>query len=136
MLHVAMFDEINEGIAIFKLAMNPSQELVGTNSFALVIDDCRTATSDMCFRRAGQATRVCRRLWSDRLQASKRVTTYVLSNQIFTERAYLNSEVERKPAMEIIGERACREYNGHYDEWAMQSRKPHSRIPPSRIGRT
>jgi len=57
MLYTAMFDEINEGTAIFKLATDPSQEPVGTDLFALDADGCRTATSDMYLRLAGQASR-------------------------------------------------------------------------------
>jgi hypothetical protein len=57
MLYTAMFDEINEGTAIFKLAAGPSQEPVGVNLFALDADRCRTATTDMYLRLAGQATR-------------------------------------------------------------------------------
>ena len=56
MLYTAMFDEINEGTAIFKLAADPSRDPVGTNLFALDADDCRTATSDQYLRFAGQAT--------------------------------------------------------------------------------
>jgi hypothetical protein len=44
MLYTAMFDEINEGTAIFKLAVDPSQEPAGTDLFGLDADGCRTAT--------------------------------------------------------------------------------------------
>ena len=57
MLYTAMFDEINEGTAIFKLAIDPSQEPVGTDLFALDADGCRAATSDIYLRLAGQAIR-------------------------------------------------------------------------------
>ena len=57
MLYTAMFDEINEGTAIFKLADDPNQEPVGTDFFALDADGCRTATSDMYLHLAGEATR-------------------------------------------------------------------------------
>jgi S-methylmethionine-dependent homocysteine/selenocysteine methylase len=57
MLYTAMFDEINEGTAIFKLAADPSQEPVGTDLLSLDAHGCRTATSDMYLRLAGQATR-------------------------------------------------------------------------------
>jgi hypothetical protein len=56
MLYTAMFDEVNEGTAIFKLAVDPGQEPVGTDLFALDADRCRTATSEMYLRLAGQAT--------------------------------------------------------------------------------
>jgi len=56
-LYTAMFDEINEGTAIFKLAADPSQEPVGTDLLSLDAHGCRTATSDMYLRLAGQATR-------------------------------------------------------------------------------
>jgi hypothetical protein len=56
MLYTAMFDEINEGTAIFKLAADPIQEPVGTNLFALNADGCRTGTSDLYLLLAGQAT--------------------------------------------------------------------------------
>jgi hypothetical protein len=57
MLYTAMFDEINEGTAIFKLAVDPSQEPVGTDLFALDADGCRAASSDIYLRLAGEATR-------------------------------------------------------------------------------
>jgi hypothetical protein len=56
MLYTAMFDEINEGTAIFKLVNNPNQEPLGTNLFALDADGCGSATSDMYLRLAGRAT--------------------------------------------------------------------------------
>jgi len=57
MLYTAMFDEINEATAIFKLAVHKSQEPVGTDLLALDSDGCRNATSDMYLRIAGSATR-------------------------------------------------------------------------------
>jgi hypothetical protein len=54
-LYTAMFDEINEGTAILKLATDPTWEPVGTDLFALDADGCRT-TSDLYLRLAGQAT--------------------------------------------------------------------------------
>jgi hypothetical protein len=57
MLYTAMFDEINEGTAIFKLAADPSQEPIGTDFFALDTDGCRSATSNTYLRLAGEATR-------------------------------------------------------------------------------
>ena len=57
MLYTAMFDEINEGTAIFKLAANPSQEPVGTDLFALDADGCHAASSDMYLRLADEAAR-------------------------------------------------------------------------------
>jgi hypothetical protein len=56
MLYTAMFDEINEGTAIFKLVVDPSQEPVGTDLLALDVDGCRSGTSDMYLRLAGQGT--------------------------------------------------------------------------------
>jgi hypothetical protein len=62
MLYTAMFDEINEGTAIFKLAADPSQEPVGgTDLFALDADGCRAASSDMYLRLAGQASRALKK---------------------------------------------------------------------------
>jgi len=61
MLYTAMFDEINEGTAIFKLVIDPSQEPVGTNFFALDAHECPTPTSDMYLRLAGQATRALKK---------------------------------------------------------------------------
>jgi hypothetical protein len=57
MLYTAMFDEINEGTAIFKLVADPSQKPVDTDLLPLNADGCPTATSDMYLRLAGQATR-------------------------------------------------------------------------------
>ncbi len=57
MLYTAMFDEINEGTAIFKLAIDPSQKPLGTDLLLLGADGCRTATSDMYLHLAGQASR-------------------------------------------------------------------------------
>jgi hypothetical protein len=56
MLYTAMFDEINEGTAIFKLATDPSKQPVGTKLFALDVNGCLTATSDMYLRLATEAT--------------------------------------------------------------------------------
>ena len=61
MLFTAMFDEINEGTAIFKLVADPSQEPVGTDLLPLGADGCHTATSDMYLRRAGQASRALKK---------------------------------------------------------------------------
>ena len=60
MLFTAMFDEINEATAVFKLATNKTQEPVGTDLFALDSNGCRNATSDMYLRIAGAATRALR----------------------------------------------------------------------------
>jgi hypothetical protein len=57
MLYTAVFDEINEGTAIFKLETDPTREPVGADLFALDADGCRTATSDTYLRLAGEATR-------------------------------------------------------------------------------
>jgi hypothetical protein len=61
MLYTAMFDEINEGTAIFKLAADANQEPTGTDLFALNADGCRAAGSDMYLRLAGEATHVLRK---------------------------------------------------------------------------
>jgi len=61
MLYTAMFDEINEGTAIFKLVTKATQEPEGTDLFALDADDCLTATNDMYLRAAGEATRMIER---------------------------------------------------------------------------
>jgi hypothetical protein len=61
MLYTAMFDEINEGTAIFKLAVDGSQEPTGTDLFALDANGCRAARSDMYLRLAGEATRALRK---------------------------------------------------------------------------
>ena len=60
MLFTAMFDEINEGTAIFKLAADQSEEPAGTELFSLDADGCRTATSDMYLHFAGRAARALR----------------------------------------------------------------------------
>jgi hypothetical protein len=61
MLYTAMFDEINEGTAIFKLVNNPSQEPLGTDLFALDADGCGSVSSDMYLRLAGRATGALRK---------------------------------------------------------------------------
>jgi hypothetical protein len=60
MLYTAMFDEVNEGTAIFKLAATNAQEPVGTDLIPLNADGCRTATSDMYLRIAGEGSRALR----------------------------------------------------------------------------
>jgi hypothetical protein len=57
MLYTAMFDEINEGTAIFKLVVDPSQAPAGTDLLALDADGCQGATSDIYLRLAGKAAR-------------------------------------------------------------------------------
>jgi hypothetical protein len=61
MLYTAMFDEINEGTAIFKLSVDPSQEPVGTDLIGLDGDGCHTATADMYLRIADDATRALKK---------------------------------------------------------------------------
>jgi hypothetical protein len=61
MLYTAMFDEINEGTAIFKLVAHQDQVPVGTPLLALDADGCRSATSDMYLRLAGEATLALRK---------------------------------------------------------------------------
>jgi hypothetical protein len=56
MLYTAMFDEINEGTAIFKLAADSNQEPIGTDLFALDVDGCRGARNDIYLGLAGGAT--------------------------------------------------------------------------------
>jgi hypothetical protein len=60
MLYTAMFDEINEGTAILKLAARPAQGPVGPDLVPLDADGCRSATSDMYLHFAGQATHALR----------------------------------------------------------------------------
>ena len=57
LLYTAMFDEINEGTAIFKLANDSNQQPVGTDLFALDVDGCRTAANRICPHLASEATR-------------------------------------------------------------------------------
>lgn len=59
-LYTAMFDEVNEGTAIFKLAVSASQLPVGTALIPMDADGCRTATADMYLRIAGEATAALR----------------------------------------------------------------------------
>jgi hypothetical protein len=57
MLYTAMFDEVNEGTAIFKMAVSKNQEPTRTELVPLDADGCGSATSDMYLRIAGSATR-------------------------------------------------------------------------------
>jgi hypothetical protein len=57
MLYTAMFDEINEGTAIFKLAGTVDQEPIGTNLVVLDNDGCPGELSDLYLDLAGQASR-------------------------------------------------------------------------------
>ena len=59
MLYSAMFDEIQEGTAIFKLSTNASNSPTGIDLVYLGKDQCQ-ATSDMYLRIAGQATEMLR----------------------------------------------------------------------------
>jgi hypothetical protein len=63
MLYTAMFDEINEGTAIFKfkLAADANHVPTDTDLFALDADGCGTARGDMYLRLAGEATRALRK---------------------------------------------------------------------------
>jgi hypothetical protein len=60
MLFTAMFDEIGEATAIFKIAAEPGGTPAGTDFLALDADGCSNATSDMYLVLAGQATRALR----------------------------------------------------------------------------
>jgi hypothetical protein len=60
MLYTAMFDEINEGTAIFKLIADLDHEPKVTDRFALDADGCHTAIRYMYLRLAGEATRALR----------------------------------------------------------------------------
>jgi hypothetical protein len=59
-LYTAMFDEVNEGTAIFKLVAESGQLPVGTDLIPLNANGCQHATSDMYLRMAGEATRALR----------------------------------------------------------------------------
>jgi hypothetical protein len=61
MLFTAMFDELNEGTAIFKTAVGQAQQPVGASLLPLDADGCSGATPDMYLRLAGEATRLLRR---------------------------------------------------------------------------
>ncbi len=60
MLYIAMFDEVNEGTAVFKLAATKVDEPVGTDLIALDADGCRTTTSDMYLRVSREVSRLLR----------------------------------------------------------------------------
>lgn len=55
-LYTAMFDEVNEGTAIFKLTADPAQEPNGVELLGLDADNCQNATTDLYLRLAGRAT--------------------------------------------------------------------------------
>jgi hypothetical protein len=60
MLYTAMFDEVGEATAIFKVAAEPGGTPAGTELLALDADGCDKATSDMYLVLAGRATRTLR----------------------------------------------------------------------------
>ena len=61
MLYVAMFDEMDEGTAIFKLAENASQLPTEGNLLALDADDgYKNVPSDWYLRIVGNATKLIR----------------------------------------------------------------------------
>jgi hypothetical protein len=60
MLYTAMFDEANEGTAIFKMAVHPGELPAGIGIVPLDYEACEIATDDMYLRLAGQATRAMR----------------------------------------------------------------------------
>ncbi len=62
MLFTAMFDEINEGTAIFKLAADQSEEPAGTELLSLDADGCRTATSDTYLRLVGHSSKALKKV--------------------------------------------------------------------------
>jgi hypothetical protein len=57
MLYTAMFDEVNEGTAIFKVAPTPARQPAGADLLPLDAGGCGNATSDLYLRLAGDATR-------------------------------------------------------------------------------
>lgn len=59
-LYTAMFDEVNEGTAIFKVVARRAQQPVGADLLPLDAGGCRDAPSDMYLRLAGEATRALR----------------------------------------------------------------------------
>jgi hypothetical protein len=59
-LFTAMFDEVNEGMAIFKVAATEAQGPLGADLLSLDADGCASATSDMYLRLAGEANRALR----------------------------------------------------------------------------
>jgi hypothetical protein len=62
MLYTAMFDEANEGTAISKMAVHPSELPQGVGMVPLDDGGCQAAENDMYLRLAGQATKALRRL--------------------------------------------------------------------------
>lgn len=58
LLYTAMFDEANEGTAIFKLAVHPDDLPADVAMIPLDKDGCKTAAADMYLRLAGAASRV------------------------------------------------------------------------------
>lgn len=58
MVFTAMFDEVNEGTAIFKMIANPSLQPERALLLALNSDNCTTAKPDMYLRMAGLASGV------------------------------------------------------------------------------
>lgn len=60
MLYTAMFDEVNEGTAIFKLVVDKNEQPIGTDIVTLDADGCRNATNDMYLKIAGTATHALR----------------------------------------------------------------------------
>jgi hypothetical protein len=58
MIYTAMFDEIQEGTAIFKLAVDQKSVPKGLDVVPLNADGCTNAVSDMYLRIAGQASKM------------------------------------------------------------------------------
>lgn len=61
MLFTAMFDEVNEGTAMFKLAVDQAHQPVGVALVPLDAGGCRVASGDMYLRITGEAGRELRR---------------------------------------------------------------------------
>jgi hypothetical protein len=61
MLYTAMFDEFNEGTAIFKSVVDTAELPDGVGMVPLDEGGCHAAKDDMYLRLAGQATSALRR---------------------------------------------------------------------------
>ena len=61
MLYTAMFDEPDEGTAIFKMAVHSGEVPEGVDIIPLDFDDCHNAANDTYLQLAGEASRALRR---------------------------------------------------------------------------